>query len=104
MNESFGSFKSLEDVRLKATYDIEIGNKSFKEGETIALFDKIQISGFNEFKDYVAATGGFDNRGLVYWETTKELRLNFSQGVFSNTQFSLLNVMFTHSNSGIKPC
>lgn len=91
MNESLGSFKSLEDVRLKATYDIEVGRKSFREGETIAQFDKIQISGFSEFKDYVAARGGFDNRGLVYWENTKELRLTFSQGVFSKTQFALLN-------------
>lgn len=91
MSESFGSFKSLEDVRLKATYNIEIGKRSFEEGETIALFDRIQISGLNEFKDYIAATGGFDNRGLVYWEKTKELRINFSQGVFSNTQFALLN-------------
>lgn len=91
MNESLGSFKSLEDVRLKATYNIEIGNRNFEEGETIARFDKIDISGLSELKDYVAARGGFDNRGLVFWETTKELQLSFSQGVFSNTQFSLLN-------------
>jgi len=39
----------------------------------------------------VAARGGFDNRGHVFWETTKELRLNFSQGVFSKMQFGLLN-------------
>jgi hypothetical protein len=38
----------------------------------------------NELKNYVVARGGYDNRGLVYWETTKELRLTFSQGVFSN--------------------
>lgn len=91
MDDSLMSFKSLEDVYLKTTQNIEVGNKSFKEGEIIAVFDKIQISGLTEFKDYIAARGGFDNRGHVFWETTKELKLNFSQGVFSKMQFGLLN-------------
>ena len=91
MDESLGSFKSLEEVRLKATSNIEINGKSFEEGETICQFDKIQIGGLTELKDYVAARGGFDNRAHVFWETTRELKLNFSQGVFSNTHFALLN-------------
>lgn len=91
MDIDVGSFKSLENVHLKATYDMRIGNKEFEEGETIALFDKIQISSLNEFKEIVAARGGFDNRGHVFWEKTRSVSLNFSQGVFSNTQFALLN-------------
>lgn len=91
MDESLGSFKLLEDVRLKATYNLEINGRSFEEGETIVQFDKIQIAGLTEFKDYVAARGGYDNRGLVYWETTRGLKLSFSQGVFSKEQFALLN-------------
>ena len=83
IENELGSFKSLENVHLKATQDIEANGIKFSEGETIALFDKIQISGLNELKDYVAARGGYDNRGHVFWETTKELRLTFSQGVFS---------------------
>ena len=91
MDINFGSFKTLENVRLKTTQNIEVNGITFEEGETIALFDKIQISGLNEVKDYVVATGGFDNRGLVYWETTKKVNLTFSQGIFSNIQFGLLN-------------
>ena len=91
MDEKLFSFKSLEDVYLKATYDMEANGISFKEGETIARFDKIQVSGLKEFKDYVAARGGFDNRAHVYWETTRAVQLTFSQGVFSNLQFGLLN-------------
>ena len=91
MDESFGSFKTLEEVHLKATYDMEANGHSFQEGETIALFDRIQVAGLSELKDYVAARGGFDNRAHVYWETTKELQLTFSQGVFSTTQFGILN-------------
>ena len=91
MFEDYGSFKELEQVHLKATQNIEINGRTFEEGETIAYFDKIQISGLTEFKQYVAARGGFDNRAHVFWETTKEARLTFSQGVFSNTQFAILN-------------
>ena len=91
MDENFGSFKSLENVHLKTTYDIEVGGKSFAAGETIALFDKISISGLRELKDYITANGGFDNRAHVFWETTHQLTLTFSQGVFSSLQFGLLN-------------
>ena len=86
-----GSFKVLENVHLKATYDIEANGIKFSAGESIAVFDKIQLSNFNEIKEYVAARGGYDNRGHVYWETTKAMRFSFSQGVFSKTQFGLLN-------------
>lgn len=41
LNDNLGSFKSLENVHLKATYDIEANGISFKEGEIIASFDKI---------------------------------------------------------------
>jgi hypothetical protein len=78
MDENLSSFKVLEDVHLKATYDIEANGIEFKEGETIALFNKIQIAGLNELKEYVAARGGFDNRGHVFWERTEELQLTFS--------------------------
>ena len=91
MEENFGSFKTLENVRLKTTQYIEANGKIFEEGETIALFDKIQISGLQEIKNYVAATGGYDNRGLVFWESTEKIKFTFSQGVFSNLQFGLLN-------------
>ena len=91
MDESLGSFKTLEQVHLKATQEVEADGKVFEPGETIAYFDKIQVAGLKEFRDYVAARGGYDNRGLVYWETTREMDLTFSQGVFSNLQFGLLN-------------
>ena len=91
MDDSLGSFKSLEDMRLKATCNIEMGDKIFEEGETIAKFDKIYVSGLHEVKDFIAARGGYGNRGHVFWETTKSLNLTFSQGVFSQLQFGLMN-------------
>ena len=39
--ENLGSFKVLEDVRLKATYNMVIDGREIEAGETIAAFDKI---------------------------------------------------------------
>ena len=84
------SFKDFENVFIKSTYDIETPSRVIREGEVLVQFDKIQIAGLSEVKDYVAARGGFDNRAHVLWETTRELNLTFSQGVFSKRQFSLM--------------
>lgn len=84
------SFKDFENVLIKSTYDIETGTRIIHEGEIIARFDKIQIAGLHEIKDYITAHGGLGDRDLVYWETTKQLDLTFSQGVFSKDQFSMM--------------
>ena len=88
---NLGSFKELYDVSLKTTFPFKILNKEFEEGEVIARFDKIQVAGLEQIKDFTSANGGFDNRARVIWETTKELNLTFSQGVFSKTHFGLLS-------------
>ena len=90
MDNQFG-LKELYEVRLKTTYPIEINGISFEKNETIAYFDKIQISNIDEVKTWVAAQGGFDNRAHVIWEDTKQVNINFSQGIFSKTQFALLS-------------
>jgi len=90
MNEEMFSFKEFENVRLKATYNIELGDRIIVPGETIVKFDKIQIAGFNEVSSRVSANGGYGNRARVFWDNTRELRLTFSQGVFSHDQFALL--------------
>lgn len=82
--------KELYDVVIKTTYPIDAGKKRFAEGEVIACFDKIQIANFQEIKDRVAARGGFDNRGWVFWEETEEVRIDFTQGIFSKIQLALL--------------
>lgn len=84
------SFKDLEKVSLKATSNIEIGNRQFVPGETLVYFDKIQIASLDEVRDVRVAEGGYGNPALVFWDTTKELKLRFSQGVFSQEHFALL--------------
>lgn len=98
MNE-FG-LKELYDVSLKTTYPMEINGRKFAVGETIAAFDKIQIANFQELKSIAAARGGHGNPGWVWWEDTKEIRINLIQGVFSKTQLALMtNAQFV-SNEG----
>lgn len=84
------SFKDLEKVSLKATSNIEIGNKQFIPGETLAYFDKIQVAALDEQRDVRVAEGGYENQPRVFWETTKDLKLRFTQGVFSEEHFALL--------------
>ena len=88
--DNYGSFKDFESVRLKATSTMEIGNRTFQPGETLAYFDKIQIAGLDENRQWVTAHGGYGDRDHVFWETTKNVRLQFSQGVFSKDQLALL--------------
>ena len=91
MDEGLFSFKEFEGVRLKATYNMKIGKRNIEPGETIVKFDSILIAGLREAIKRITANGGFDNRAWVYWETTKEQEINFSQGVFSKEQLALLS-------------
>ena len=84
------SFKDFEKVTLKATSNMRIGNRDFLKGEVITRFDRIQIAGFKDNKDIIAARGGYNNKARVFWEDTKELNLSFSRGVFTNNQFALM--------------
>lgn len=90
MDKEYG-LKELEKIYLKTTSPIEINGREFKVNETVASFDKISLMVGEEIKSFINARGGFDNRPRVWWENTKELNLNFVQGIFSNTQFALMN-------------
>ena len=98
MENNLLGMRELYDVTLKATYPIEINGEKIEKGETVAAFDNIFIANFNENKDFISARGGFDNRAQVIWETTENINLTFSQGVFSKTQFALM------SNSKLIKC
>lgn len=89
MTDELG-FKELYEVSLKATYPIEVGDTLIEVGETIASFDKIQLANFQEVKSFASANGGWDNRSHIYWETTKEVKINFTQGIFSKIQLALM--------------
>jgi hypothetical protein len=99
MNNELG-FKELYEVSLKATLPIEVSGEKIEVGETIASFDKIQIANFQEIKSVASANGGWDNRAHIFWETTKEVKINFSQGVFSKVQLALMTNANLVENEG----
>ena len=90
MNTEF-ALKELTNITLKATYPIEVEGRRFEAGEVIARFDKIQIANFRELASRTTANGGKSNPALVMWEDSKEIQLNFTQGIFSRKQFALLS-------------
>lgn len=91
MEDSLFGSKELYEVAIKTTYPIEINGVKFEKGETIARFDKIQLAGYDQVKRIISANGGFDNRARVIWETTREMNLSLTQGVFSQIQFAIMN-------------
>lgn len=90
MDVKFG-MKELYSVVIKPTYPVEIGGIQYAAGEVIASFDKIMIANFKQLREYVIAHGGFMDRALVTWETTKGMSIKFTQGVFSTTQLALMS-------------
>jgi len=89
MEQQFG-MKELYFAQLKTTSNIEIDGNYLAPGETIATFDRIQISQFKEIEQYIAAVGGYENRERVIWRRPKELDLIFTQGIFNKAQFALM--------------
>lgn len=90
MENQFG-MQELYFVQLKSTSIIEINGRQIQPGEVIAAFDKILIANFKELHREAAAQGGYQNRKLVIWNRTEGVDLVFTQGVFSKTQFGLMN-------------
>lgn len=90
MDNDFG-FKELYEVALKTTYPIEIQNRTLQPGEVIAYFDRLQLGNFKESKKFASSNGGYDNRSLVWWEETNDVKFSLVQGVFSKVQFALMS-------------
>lgn len=88
IDRSFGT-KELYWAALKATSQIEVDGRILEPGEIVAEFKDIQISTIDEVKDHWVAEGGYGNQGLVFWDSTKEVVFNFSQGKFTLTQVAL---------------
>lgn len=93
--------KELYEVIIRATYPIEVSGKTLEPGEIIAAFDKIQIANVQEIRQSVAARGSWDNRGLVFWDSTREVQIRFTEGIFSSSQFALMtNAQLIDSHQG----
>ena len=97
---NFG-FKELYDVSLKTTYPIELDGRIIEKGETIAVFDKVQLATLTERNEIHTAHGGYGDHNLIWWEDTQEVRLRFTQGVFSKDMLALMsNSALLHNAEG----
>ena len=96
------SFKELYEVSLKTTLPIEVGGETIEAGEVVAFFDSVQLANFQEIKNTASAKGGSDNRSYIFWESTKEVKVNFTQGVFSKTQLALMTNAKLINNKGLE--
>lgn len=88
IDKEFGT-KELYWAALKATSQVEVDGRVVEPGEIIAEFNDIQISTIDEVKKHWVAEGGYGNQGWVFWDDTKEVVFNFSQGIFTPTQLAL---------------
>ena len=89
--ENLMGMKELYDVTLKASYPIKIGQRTLEPGEIIARFDKIMLANFQEVKKVAKAHGGYNDITYITWDTTKEVDLVFTQGIFSKSHLALLS-------------
>jgi hypothetical protein len=88
-NFEFG-MRELYSCSIKATSNIEVNGQKFEANETIAAFDKVMVATFDDTVKVWTAHGGADDRDHVWWETTKDVKVQFTQGIFSNTQLALM--------------
>lgn len=91
MNNLDFSFKDLYGLKLKSTYNMKINGHEIEENEAIAFFNSIQIANIDEIVKRTTTRGGYNNLRHVFWETTDSIKMTFTNGVFSKTQFALLS-------------
>ena len=90
MDDKIFSISDISDCILTPLFSTEINGKTFEAGEPITIFDSLQVCDIAELKSIARASGGKGDRTRVTWETTKEVNINFANGVFSSLQLGLL--------------
>ena len=87
--ENFG-VKELYDVSFRLNYPDRIFGKDYEKNEIILRFDKINMAFLNEYKVRTAARGGYLNKTQVYWDETRAMHINFTNGVTNKEMLSTL--------------
>lgn len=94
--ENFSGIKELYDVSIRLNNPVEIGKKKYDINEAILTFKTAEIAQVQEKKRNIAATGGYHNNPLVFWEIDKEVDFSITHGVLSPISWAVL------SNSQLK--
>lgn len=90
MQDDYFGFSDFFDVQLRAVSGMTIGDRIIEKGEPILIFDKIQSASFTDQTQLIHARGGYKNQPRITWETTKEVRLVFTQGILSKVHLALM--------------
>lgn len=89
MENNFG-IKELYHASLNVLNTTKIGNRIFLPGESLIIFNNVQLMELNEKTKLVYARGGRSNPALVCWESKDPVVLGLSQGTVTQTAFSIL--------------
>ena len=89
MEDLYG-IKELYDLSIRAVNEEKIQDKIFKPNEILLHLDTVQIGVLTESVNRRYAQGGYNNKRLVTWENTPEIRFNFTKGVVSKIGLALL--------------
>lgn len=90
MQTRFGS-REICNVTLKAKSERKIGNKTFKKGEPVYVFDTLKASTLESGATSVYATGGRGNSRLITWEGEKTVTFTMEDALISPITFSILS-------------
>lgn len=90
MQTRFGS-REICNVVFKAKSEKKIGNKVFKKGEPVYIFDSLKTSTLESATTTVYATGGRGNSRLIAWEGEKTVTFTMEDALLSPLTFSILS-------------
>lgn len=83
--------QTLYSITARVLSPFSFNGKQWEEGEVFCFLEEAQAAVFQEQKDHVSATGGFDNRPHVFWDTTKEVSFAITDGTFTESSFAIFS-------------
>lgn len=83
--------REICNVTLKAYTNKKIGNRIFKKGEPIFIFDTLKTADLDVISDIVEAKGGRGNQTKVYWDNEKIVTLKITDALLSPITYNILN-------------
>lgn len=87
--EQFGT-KDLYKIVMRATSNIEVGNRKIVAGEPLLHLDSAQFMAIAQQNSYVAARGGRHNMSHIIWERSGDVNFAIQRGVISPMGYALI--------------
>lgn len=88
--QNFGA-KEMYDINLRTVTPVEILGRKYEINESLINFKTAEICDIQQTSTDKAATGGYGNEPLVWWETDKQTTFRLQNGVLSPIGSALLS-------------